>query len=146
MTQIDPQAVELFLSTKQVRPAPCDKNLFKEGVEVLRLAGPRMWAIESYVTEASRRAGVPIDWHFCGGIAIVLAFEKDAGKAIEILGQLMPSLEEATRQAKERGDGGYDVRVFGWSLTRPPRPDQLPKGAIGMDVNMGVVFVSQDEG
>lgn len=145
MTQIDPQAVELFLSTKKVKPAPCQKNLFKDGVEVLRLAGPRTWMIESYVAESSRRARVPIDWHFCGGIAIVLALEEDAERATESLVQLMPSFQEAARHPKARENGGYELRVFGWGLPRPPRPDQLPPGAIGMDVNTGVVFMS-DEG
>ena len=67
-------------------PMPCNSDLFENGVQIALIGdcgGSNHF--EQLIQAASRRAGVPIDWHFAGGRARVLAYEKDAEKAEEAM-------------------------------------------------------------
>lgn len=63
-------------------PAPCNDELFKRG-EVVTVFGDVGGSnrFERLIQMASKSAGVPIDWHFSGGRAVVLAMPKDFDKA-----------------------------------------------------------------
>lgn len=131
---IDKGLLKELLVVKREEPAPCAPEVWNEGEQVLRFAGPRMWMIEGYIRAASKKAGVPIDWHFAGGRAVVLALPKDKDKACQALRELMPTFQEAAKQAVARGDeDSYEVQVLDWNGLRPPKPQDFPPGAIGWD-------------
>lgn len=95
------------MATDGPDPEPCDARLFKDG-KVIAVVGETGGSnhFERLIRAASRRAGVPIDWHFAGGRAIVLAFEKDAQRATEafkaeVYPVLMGGAPEGTVLAKE---------------------------------------------
>lgn len=70
------------MATDGNTPAPCDKQLFNNGVQIAvfgEVGGSNRF--ERLIQTASREAGVPIDWHFSGGRAVVLAFKSDLNKA-----------------------------------------------------------------
>jgi hypothetical protein len=137
-------ARRLLEGTPGTTPPPCTAEVFRGGVQVMVLAGPRSWLIERYVVEARTRAGVPIDWHFCGGRAVVLALPGDVEKAVESLEWWLPAFEEAAREAKKRGDArAYEVQLLAWGGRRPPRPDQVPNGVIAFDADGGL-YASED--
>lgn len=76
-------------------PTPCNLDLFKNGVQIALIGecgGSNHF--EQLIQTASRRAGVPIDWHFAGGRARVLAYEKDVKEAMAAMTlEVYPVLE-----------------------------------------------------
>jgi hypothetical protein len=112
---IDEKLLKKLLGVEKTQPGRCVPKVWENGEQVLRLAGPRSWMIERYVKEAGKRAGVPLDWHFAGGRAVVLALRQDKEKACQALGELMPTFQEAAKQAVARGDeNAYEVQILGW--------------------------------
>lgn len=72
------------MATDGPDPESCNPELLKrgEGIAVLALPdGCGAIRFEQLVKRASQKAGVPIDWHFVGGRARVLAFPEDVIKA-----------------------------------------------------------------
>ena len=131
-------AKKLLVGKPGSQPGRCDEMVFSEGVQVLMLSGPRSWLIERYVVEARERAGVPIDWHFAGGRAVILAFPKDAEKALASLDWWMPAFQTAAIRAKEElQDGGYEVQLLQRGGRRPPKPEEFPPGALTWDPDVG---------
>ena len=74
------------MSTDGPDPAPCRQDLYDHG-ETVAVIGDTGGSnrFERLIQAASRRAGVPIDWHFVGGRARVLALPGDVVKAKEAL-------------------------------------------------------------
>jgi hypothetical protein len=132
--ELDEDLIEKLLSAENEQPGSCAQEVFDKGVQILRFAGPRSWMIEGYVLAASEKAGVPIDWHFAGGRAVVLALLKDDEKAHAALKSLMVTFMEAAHRSVKRGDeNAYEVQVLSWGGQRPPKPEEFPEGAIGWD-------------
>lgn len=132
---IDEKLLKKLLEVKQPgQPDRCVQNVWEHGEQVLRLAGPDSWMIEGYIRAAAQKAGVPIDWHFAGGRAVVLVLPEDKEKARQALEELMPTFQEAARQAVAQGDArAYEVQILDWGGVRPPKPEEFPPGAIGWD-------------
>lgn len=143
---IDEKLLEELLGLKRVEPAPCSPEVWSRGEQVLRLAGPRMWMIEGYVRAAAKKAGVPIDWHFAGGRAVILALPEDKEKACKALEEILPTFQEAARQAVARGDeDAFEVQICHWGGVRPPKPEEFPPGAIAWDPAFNA-FMFEDKG
>jgi hypothetical protein len=68
----------------------CNERLFKDGVAVLALAGLASTAIEAQVVRWREEIGVPIDWHYVGGRAIVFCLFVDVEKVRENLQYFSP--------------------------------------------------------
>ena len=63
-------------------PPPCDPKILKNGVVVAVLDAPSEHA-EEWVKTVAARSGVPVDWHYIGGRAVVKALaknERDLGR------------------------------------------------------------------
>lgn len=52
---------------------PCNKKIFEEGVPVFIGNTVRSKRMEEWVKIIAEQSGQPVDWHFYGGRAIVLA-------------------------------------------------------------------------
>lgn len=61
-------------------PPPCRKELMDRGVGVFMvgLSGVSAEDFEVLVRAVADLSGCLADWHFCGGRAVVMAFESDA--------------------------------------------------------------------
>lgn len=141
---IDQGLLEMFLDTERKVGPDCDQEIWRLGVQILRFAGPRSWMIETFVRAASEQAGIPMDWHFAGGRAVVLCLPGDKGKAMKSLMDLMPTLEEAAKRAKARGDeSAYEVQILEWNGERPPKPEDFPPNAIAWDPATGMYFFKE---
>lgn len=143
---IDEKLLEELLGAEKVQPDECLPKVWKDGEQVLRLAGARSWMIEGYVRAAAKKAHVPIDWHFAGGRAVILALPEDKEKACQALRDLLPTFQEAARQAVARGDEDvYEVQILHWGGVRPPKPEDFPPGAIAWDPVFNA-FMFEDKG
>jgi hypothetical protein len=170
---VDSAFVQDLLDTLSVQPGRCDSSVFQNGVQVVALAGPRAWMVERFVREVRRRAtaklvagfsrsalinrtaeklsalvglGAQVDWHYAGGIAIVLADSdrENLDAVFDVTEALMPSLREAAKRAVGR-DGGYALQIMRWGGRRPPKPDELKAmGAIGWAIDVGPIFPAND--
>jgi hypothetical protein len=108
--------VESLLAVEQRIPmGVCDRDVYEHGEPVLIFAGPRSWLIERWVTLVRERAGVPVDWNFMGGWAVVRAVIRTADDAVAVgaaVADLLPSLREAAALAHTRGDdGAYEITL-----------------------------------
>lgn len=70
-----------------MNPDRCNQNVFDNGVSIAIL-GEEKATLNQWCQEASKRHGQPIDWHYCGGRANVLALG-DPNRAAEILREVM---------------------------------------------------------
>ncbi len=113
------ELVETLVKTKRggTPPQPCVGRLFKEGVYVLQLHGPRPWMIEQWCMAVSKKAGVPVDWHQNGGIACVLVLPDDIKTAIPVVNEYLPAFKEAAERVKKSDgdDYSYPLQVL-WRL------------------------------
>lgn len=142
---IDEKLLKKLLGVEKTQPRRCVPKVWDTGVQILRLAGPRSWMIEGYVKAAAKKAGVPLDWHWAGGRAVVLTMPGTKGKAMAALMELMPTFEEAAKQAAARGDeSAYKVQILEWNGERPPKPEQFPPGAIAWDPALNM-FMFEDK-
>jgi hypothetical protein len=64
---------EIDMSTDGSTPQPCDPEIFSKGVQVFVTDTLGSNAIESWVRKVSDLSGQPVDWHWAGGRARVLA-------------------------------------------------------------------------
>jgi len=78
------------MATDGPDPVPCRQDLFEHG-DVVKVFGEVGGSnrFERLVQMASRSAGVPIDWHFSGGRAVVLAMPCNFDKALEALKRIV---------------------------------------------------------
>lgn len=70
-----------------MNPDRCNQNVFDKGVSIAVL-GEEKETIERWCQEAAKRHGHPIDWHYCGGRANVLALG-DPNRAGDIFQEVM---------------------------------------------------------
>lgn len=71
----------------------CDPDLFKNGVPILMLAGLASTAIEAQVVRWREETGVPLDWHYVAGRAIVRCRSVDAEKVRQHVQFFTPMVE-----------------------------------------------------
>ena len=57
-------------------PPPCDPKIFEKGTTVAMLDAPSEHA-EAWVQAVAAACGLPVDWHYAGGRAMVLALVAD---------------------------------------------------------------------
>ncbi len=77
------------MSTDGPTPPPCDPTIFAEGVQVFVTDTIGSNAIEGWVRQVAQRSGQPVDWHWYGGRARVLALG-DIERVKAVIAALMP--------------------------------------------------------
>ena len=90
-----------------MEPAPCDSKIFKKGVSIVALdAGSE--AAEAWVQSIAKESGVPVDWHYSGGIANVLYLgnSEARGKVNQAISKLEGSLDGTIMTRFQEGDPG----------------------------------------
>ncbi len=82
------------MATDGPTPAPCDKDIFKNGETVVVLDGSSN-AVERWVQAVAKKAKARVDWHYFGGRAIVLHLGDDASRqrVLATIKELEPQLE-----------------------------------------------------
>lgn len=60
------------LMTASGDTAPCNRDIYKNGVQVAVLHGASARLIERFVREVAEYSEQPVDWHYVGGRARVL--------------------------------------------------------------------------
>ena len=93
------------MATDGPTPAPCDKDIFELGHCVFVTHTIPSNAIEQWVQKIAKRSGQPVDWHYAGGRAVVLALG-DLDKVQEALEHFMPEHNELMK--KELAKYGLD--------------------------------------
>jgi len=81
------------MATDGPDPDPCNKEVFNKGKCVFITHSIPSNAMEGWVKKVAERSGQPVDWHFCGGRARVLALG-DISKVNLALQELMPEHNE----------------------------------------------------
>ena len=97
------------MATDGPDPAPCDDKIFKNGKCVLITHSIPSNAMEGWVKKVAEKSGQPVDWHFCGGRARVLALG-DIDKVHKAIKELMPE-----------HDALQDQQYISHGLTPPKR-------------------------
>ena len=67
------------MATDGPTPPPCNSEIFKKGAVVARLDA-RSNAAENWVKAVARLAKARVDWHYAGGIAVVLHLGNHASR------------------------------------------------------------------
>jgi hypothetical protein len=89
---------EAGMSTDGPTPPPCNPEIFKSGKEVFVTSTIPSNAMECWVKQVAEKSGQPVDWHFRGGRAIVLALG-DLEKVKKALNELMPEHDRLYQEA-----------------------------------------------
>ena len=80
------------------QPPPCNHNVYRDGVPIFGTHTIRSSNIERWVQRIAALSGQPVDWHFSGGRAIVLACG-DVDAARRALVALLPEHDRLFREA-----------------------------------------------
>ena len=80
------------------QPPPCNPNVYRDGVPIFVTHSIRSFKIEPWVRKIAALSGQPVDWHFAGGRAIVLACG-DVEKARVALMQCLREHDAMFREA-----------------------------------------------
>ena len=86
------------MATDGPTPKPCNEKIFKKGISVFITHSIPSNAMEGWVKKVAAKSGQPVDWHFCGGRANVLALG-DLSKVHEAIQELMPEHDELKEKA-----------------------------------------------
>lgn len=86
------------LSTDGPTPPPCESDIFKNGECVFETSSIPSNAMEGWVKHVAERSGQPVDWHFAGSIARVLALG-DIEKVRDAIAALMPEHDRLYQEA-----------------------------------------------
>jgi len=89
------------MATDGPTPTPCDPEIFKTGIQVFKTNTIPSNAMEGWVKKVAELSGQRVDWHFAGGIAVVLALG-DITKAKNAIQELMPEHDRIYKIACER--------------------------------------------
>jgi hypothetical protein len=93
------------MATDGPTPPPCDKRIFEEGVCVLITHSIPSCAMEGWVKKVAAESGQPVDWHFAGGRAVVLALG-DTDRVRAAMEKLRPEHDALYRKAVDSIMGG----------------------------------------
>lgn len=77
------------MATDGPDPTPCNDKVFKKGTCVCITHTIPSNAMEGWVKKVAKLSGQPVDWHFAGGRAVVLALG-DLKKVREAIIKLTP--------------------------------------------------------
>jgi len=89
------------MSTDGSTPPPCDPKIFSEGVQVFMTDTIPSNAMEYWVKQVAEISGQPVDWHFAGSRARVLALG-DIERVQAVIAALMPEHDLLRRVALDR--------------------------------------------
>lgn len=92
------------MATDGPDPTPCAPDIFQNGHNVFMTHTIPSNAMERWVQKVAKLSGQPVDWHFCGGRAVVLALG-DLDKVQEAITALKP--EHDKLYAKALKDLGF---------------------------------------
>lgn len=79
-------------------PPPCSQDIYQNGTPVFRTDTIHSFDLEPWVQKVAALSGQPVDWHFAGGRAIVLALG-DLEKVRAALRELLPEHDALWRAA-----------------------------------------------
>lgn len=85
------------------QPPPCNPNIYRDGTPIFTTHTIRSFNIEPWVQKIAALSGQPVDWHFAGGRAIVLACG-DVEKARAALVELLPEHDALFREASSMSE------------------------------------------
>ena len=77
------------MATDGPDPKPCDPKIYAEGTHLFTTHTIPSNAMEGWVRQIAEKSGQPVDWHFYGGRAVVLALG-DLEKVKQAIQDLMP--------------------------------------------------------
>jgi len=97
-------------------PAPCAPEIYKNGTLVLTTHTISVDGFEEWVQAVARRSGQPVDWHFVGGVACVLALG-DLGKVREAILALKDQHDALQSESAKRWAAFYGGPM--WTLYGP---------------------------
>lgn len=91
-------------------PPPCDTNIFENGSLVMVTAGIPSVQLEPWVKKIAAKSGQPVDWHFAGGRAQILALG-DLQQVYNAVNELLPEHDELQRLAHEESFSGMTFPI-----------------------------------
>lgn len=80
------------MATDGPTPPPCDPRIFAEGTTVFVGDTIGSCALEAWVQKVAKESGQPVDWHWAGGRAQVLALG-DLDRVREAIERLRPKYD-----------------------------------------------------
>jgi hypothetical protein len=81
-------------------PPPCNEDIYASGTLVMMTHTIGSEQMERWVKKVAERSGQPVDWHFAGGRACILALG-DLEKVRSAIQDLLPEHNDIQRQAAE---------------------------------------------
>ena len=96
------------MATDGPDPLPCDPKIFKNGKTVFVTHTIPSNAMEGWVKKVAAMSGQPVDWHFAGGRAVILALG-DLPKVMTAIHSLMPEHDALYRAAYSKILPGLEV-------------------------------------
>lgn len=85
------------MATDGPTPPPCSEEIYSRGTCVFRTHSIPSNAMEGWVKQVAAKSGQPVDWHFAGGQARVLALG-DLNRVAEAIQELMPEHDRLRRE------------------------------------------------
>jgi len=85
------------------QPPPCNPAIFRDGVRIFVTHTIRSFNLEPWVQRVAALSGQPVDWHYVGGRAVVLACG-DVEKARAALVRLLPEHDALFRAASKMSE------------------------------------------
>jgi len=85
------------MATDGPTPPPCNKDVYANGTMVMMTAGIPSNAMEEWVKKVAEKSGQPVDWHFAGGRACVLALG-DLNAVRQAIAELIPEHNAMIKQ------------------------------------------------
>lgn len=86
------------MATDGPDPPPCNREIYNKGTHVFTTHSISSNAMEKWVKKVAKLSGQPVDWHFYGGRAAVLALG-DLKKVKEAITALMPEHDNLYKEA-----------------------------------------------
>ncbi len=101
------------MATDGPTPAPCDPEIYKSGEVVFVTNTIPSNAMEQWVRAVAKESGQPVDWHFVGGRAVVLALGNTLRVKVAIR-TLLPEHDALFRIACKKFDVACEPPRPGW--------------------------------
>jgi len=89
------------MSETMKTPPPCNKDIYDNGTSVFITHSIPSEDIEKWVKKIAKLSGQPVDWHFFGGRAVVLALG-DIQKVKDTIKTLLPEHNELQKAEFEK--------------------------------------------
>ncbi|PJE74034.1 MAG: hypothetical protein COV01_02945 [Candidatus Taylorbacteria bacterium CG10_big_fil_rev_8_21_14_0_10_41_48] len=105
-SKIQPEAIaslrekegKITMATDGPTPTPCDQKVFDKGTCLFVSNSIPSNAMEGWVTKVKEKSGQPVDWHFAGGRARVLALG-DLERVKTVMKELKSEHDDLWREA-----------------------------------------------